>query len=139
VIFTGQILTGLGPAGVGKFDALGSTISHGAEVTRGSVVSTNAGQPGGAYTPVSIGGILAHEMGHALGVATAPGAPDADGEIHHSSNPGNLMREAGDPRQADAVLQGKTKLNAKQCARARNSPVVRQTDADCGNEPLEVI
>lgn len=135
VLITGSIMTGVG--GGGSFDDLGTTIRHGENATRGSVVTAQSG--GNPLTPVAIGNILAHELGHAMGVSNAPINPNADGDVGHSSNQDNLMRESGDPTLPDATLQANTKLNAKQCVRARNSSIVRQTQGDCDNAPLEVV
>jgi hypothetical protein len=145
VMITGTIVTNTG--GDISYDDLGNTNSGTEPEMRGTLVAAKrpisplpaTGPTTEMMTPVAIGTTLAHELGHAMGLANSTGADDAEGVRHHSTTGDNLMYGRANLRQADDVLRGNTKLNRLQCERARNSPLVRQTNENCGNQPRETL
>jgi len=84
--------------------------------------------PNRGYTNETLATVTAHELGHALGLAWDPGTDD-DGVDKHSDKPKNVMYKS-----ADLGAQ----LNAKQCEKARKSPLLKDDDnRDCTSKPLE--
>ena len=75
-----------------------------------------------------VGVDLAHEMGHAMGLAKGPGT-EPNGVTAHSSNNDNLMQPS--------ARASKGKLNAKQCSEARKSDLLKKTDDSCTSSPQE--
>lgn len=101
----------------------------------GTIVRTTRRRrvPGGTQlVPLSddkIAQILAHELGHALCLARGPGRTDPEGLWGHSTNRDNLMFG-----ETDLQEPGGTRLNKKQCQRARACTEVKLKELD---EPCE--
>ena len=85
--------------------------------------------PNAGYTNETLATVTAHELGHALGLAWDDGGTDDKGVKKHSKNSPNLMHN---------IANLGTKLNAEQCAQARQSPLLKDSDSDCESKPLEV-
>lgn len=88
--------------------------THVGGTTPGSVVETANGVP-------NLWSAIAHELGHALGLANEEGG-DPDGVEEHSNEPDNLMG----PR-----LPVGSKLTPAQCEQARSSPLLKPTKQVC--------
>lgn len=86
-----------------------------------SILSTSG------LTQDTIANNFAHELGHAMGLARGSGT-EANGVTAHSSNNDNLMQ----PTSAS-----KGKLNAKQCAEARKSALLKASTDKCTEAPKE--
>jgi hypothetical protein len=84
--------------------------------------------PNAGYTNETLATVTAHEIGHALGLAWQEGT-DGKGVDKHHNQAANLMHN---------VANLGTKLNADQCAKARESPLLKDTDHDCESRPGEV-
>jgi hypothetical protein len=133
VYFLRSITTGGGM--IAEYHALGITMGG---VPTGSVIQSLDPSTGAGYSTEALGSTLAHELGHAMGVATAP-ILDAEGVTGHSNKEDNLMREAADPDESADQIRAKTKLNKKQCDRARNHKRLRdEMEKPCTPKPREV-
>ena len=84
--------------------------------------------PNAGYTNETLGTVTAHELGHALGLAW-DGGTDDKGVKKHSNQSTNVMHN---------IANLGTKLNAEQCARARQSHLLKDSDSDCESKPSEV-
>jgi hypothetical protein len=84
--------------------------------------------PDAGYTNETLATVTAHEIGHALGLALQEGT-DGKGVDKHHNQAANLMHD---------IASLGTKLNADQCAKARESPLLKDTDHDCESHPGEV-
>jgi hypothetical protein len=85
--------------------------------------------PDAGYTNETLATVTAHELGHALGLAWDDGGTDDEGVKKHSKNSTNVMHN---------IANLGTKLNAEQCAKARQSPLLQDSGSDCESKPAEV-
>jgi hypothetical protein len=93
---------------------------------RGTAAGLRDPSGAGNFGTDDLGTILAHEVGHALGVADGPGTSE-NGVTSHSKHKKNLM----------APFKDGSDLNLKQCEKARASEWVRPTRVACDCEPTE--
>jgi len=101
----------------------GGVTAWGSDTIDGSLINQDSAQ-----APTGGGRILAHELGHALGLARGGGDElDPAGVDHHSSDDENLMSGVGGT-PGDG-------LNSLQCTKMRSSPHLKPTDAPCTGEP----
>ena len=105
--------------GGGNVNVLGLTSF---DDTASAVVQVNG------YPETTIGQLTAHELGHALGLSRTAGT-EAAGLDRHSAHADNLM----EPNASIPAI----KLNAAQCERARNSPLLSDSEEECSQRPAE--
>jgi hypothetical protein len=84
--------------------------------------------PNAGYTNETLATVTAHELGHALGLARDQAGTDDKGVKKHSKNSTNVMHN---------IANLGTKLNAEQCAQARQSPLLKDKTTDCTSAPGE--
>lgn len=117
--FVDEITVPAGEAGIGGQTAYGKD-ADGRERS-GSIVRSDESNASTART-------VAHELGHAMGLA-AGAANDPAGVTGHTANPDNLM--------ANVTPPGLNRLNAAQCAEARKSALLTDTQSRCNLAPDE--